>query len=437
MKAGIWLRVSTADQSEDAQYPDCAAYAERNGYEIDPECVYQVHGASARKGNRRFDDAWNRVLEDVKHGRIKVLIVWRLSRLDRKLAATRMIGEVLDAGGRVEFANQPHLNNLSTMAGRISLKIEEEIAYAESEEKSQRTTASISLRKTHGKNTGRYPWGFIPEKIENANGVLVSTGVLLATEEGRKWVPFAFEKIVSGRAPGEVAAMLRAEGVHPTCHGLYIQRMIANEKYRGTLVDSVTWDAANLALESAPKRGRSPKVGDKPLLSPKCGRCGGPMYAHLPPRGDGQPKYRCHGRNNDRSKGRHDIRGCGGPLINMAEADYIVTAMFTDDSPHMEWKYVPGDDIDRKVRDLRDRAATALRNGDYKTATGLMAEAEGLEASPRTEAGWREMPSGQTRRQWWEGATQDDRRAYLARYVFTLGKNPDGNVSVNVSAKER
>lgn len=418
-KAGIWLRVSTTDQQEEAQYPDCAAYAERKGYDFNPECVYQVHGASARKGNKRFDTAWQQVIDDIKRGKIKVLIVWRLSRLDRKLNAYQMIKEVTEYGARVEFAMQPHLNDLSTMAGRISLHIEEEIAHAESEEKSQRGKASIDLRKSQGKNTGRYPWGIAPVN-----------GELLPTEEGSKWVPFVFEKTIAGRASGEIAAMLRAEGIVPKCHGLFIRRMIANERYRGLVVDPVTWDAANDALNAAPKRGRAPKTGTRPLLTPLCSICQGPMYPHAY-RDSKNRFYRCYGHKPNGQ------RGCGGPLINMAEADRIVTAMFTDDSPHMEWRYVPGDDLDRQIRETRDNGAAAMRRGDYKAAMEIMARAEELESAPRKEAGWREMPTGQTQRQWWESATQDDRRAYLSQYVFTLGKNHDGDVTVSVRARER
>ncbi|HEY6786147.1 MAG TPA: recombinase family protein [Trebonia sp.] len=426
MKAGIWLRVSTTDQSEEAQAPDCYAYAERQGYEINPECVYQVHGASARKGNRRFDDAWAKVLEDIKHGKIQVLIVWRLSRLDRKLAATRMINDVLDAGGRVEFAQQPHLNNLSTMGGRISLKVEEEIAFAESEEKSQRATASIALRKTQGKNTGRYPWGFLPERRENASGALVSTGALLTTDEGRKYVPFVFEKVIAGRAPGEIAAMLRVEGVLPDAHALFVRRMVANEKYRGTLVDPVTFDAAQSALASAPSRGRSAKDGERPLLTPLCGGCGGKMRPHFPPYRN-LSYYRCYGLK----VAGQQRKGCGARLVPLPEVNARVVGFFEDDeSAHTEWRYIPGDNRDREIRELRDKAATLVRNGDFEAAMPLMAEAKELENKPRTEAGWREVPTGQTRAMWWKAASADERRAYLARFTFTVGRRADNVVTV-------
>jgi DNA invertase Pin-like site-specific DNA recombinase len=414
--AGIWLRVSTLDQSEESQYPDCAAYRDRKGYAAGP--VYEVHGASARKGNRRFDRAWADVLDDIRHGKITVLIVWRLSRLDRKLEAMAMLKEVVALGARIEFAQQPHLNDLSTMGGRISLAVEQEIAYAESEEKSQRAVISIAARRGKGLNTGKYPFGLT--SIDSK---------LYATDEGRKWVPFVFAKILGARTPGEVAAMLRADGVHETCHGLWVRRIIRNERYRGLVIDPATFDAANDALDSMPTRGRPPKSGERPLITPECASCGGPMWPHTSR--VGSHYYRCY---SHRPNGK---RGCGARLVPREEADEIIVEMFTDDEPHTDWQYVPGDDIDRQVREIRDRGALAMREGQYDIVPALMAEAEELESRPRREAGWREVPTGITRKQWWEAASQDDRRAELARYVFTLSRGDDDGVSVSVRARRR
>lgn len=414
--AGVWIRVSTASQDEASQLPDCVRYREARGYAEGP--IYEVHGASAHKGNRRFDRAWAGVLDDIKHGEITVLIVWRLSRLDRKLEALAMIKQVTDLGARVEFAQQPHLNDLSTMGGRIALKVEEEIAFAESEEKSDRGRASIAHRKEQGLNTGRYPWGLESDE-----------GVLSPSSEGAQWIPFVFGKILSGRAPGEVAAMLRAKGVVPRCHGLWVRRMIANERYRSLVIDPATFDAANATLKGMPSRGRPAKNGERPLVTPVCAECGGPMWPHTSR--VGSRYYRCYGHRTD---GR---RGCGTRLVPLEEADDIIVAMFTDDSPQTEWQYVPGDDIDRRVREVRDKGAAAMKAGDYAKATELMADAGELENLPRKEAGWKEVPTGQTRRQWWAAASREDRRALLARYVFTISRTAEDDVVVSVEARKR
>src|SRR5215475_337664 len=132
--AGIWLRVSSTGQDEESQRPECNSWADRHGYDV--AATYVIHGRSAFKGSRKFDQIWARVIDDIHQGKIRVLVVWKQNRIDRKLQTFQMIAQVVAAGGRIEFVSQPHLNDLSTMAGRLALKIEEEIAHADSQGKS-------------------------------------------------------------------------------------------------------------------------------------------------------------------------------------------------------------------------------------------------------------------------------------------------------------
>jgi DNA invertase Pin-like site-specific DNA recombinase len=97
-RSGHWLRVSTKLQDEASQEPDEIAWSDSHGYEVTR--TYTIHGGSAHKGNAKFDKAWAAVLEDFRTGVINVLVVWYLSRLDRKLEATKMIAEVVALGGR-------------------------------------------------------------------------------------------------------------------------------------------------------------------------------------------------------------------------------------------------------------------------------------------------------------------------------------------------
>src|SRR5258708_5215654 len=95
-QAGIWLRVSGGRQDETSQVPDIAGWVDGHGYEHGP--TYTVHGGSAFKGNRKFDRAWASVLDDMRHGRITVLVVWKQDRLDRKLNTFQMLADVVAAG---------------------------------------------------------------------------------------------------------------------------------------------------------------------------------------------------------------------------------------------------------------------------------------------------------------------------------------------------
>src|SRR5260370_28048036 len=70
--AGLWIRVSTADQSEANQIPDVERHCEARGYQVVPACRYELHDKSASKGQQDAELA--RMLADVQAGRIKVLV---------------------------------------------------------------------------------------------------------------------------------------------------------------------------------------------------------------------------------------------------------------------------------------------------------------------------------------------------------------------------
>ena len=129
--AGNWLRVSTGGQDEDNQLPDINRWNEAHDYEV--RRTYVLHGKSASKGEQQ--EALDRMLADMRLGLITVLVVWRDDRIERRgvMHMIPLINAVREAGGRIEFATQPHLNDLSTMAGRISLAVMAEIAHAETE----------------------------------------------------------------------------------------------------------------------------------------------------------------------------------------------------------------------------------------------------------------------------------------------------------------
>jgi hypothetical protein len=206
--------------------------------------------------------------------------------------------------------------------------------------------------------------------------------------------------------------MLVTAGAMKQCHSLYIRRMVGNEKYRGLVIDPVTFDKANDKLKSAPRRGRGPSTGERSLFTPKCRECGGAMWVHV------GTYYRCFSAQ----PGGSGKRGCGAKLVPIKFVLDIINDLMSDpEEPHKEWRYVPGDDTDRQVRELRDAGALAMRKGEYAKAMQIMQEAEHLESSPRKEAGWQEVESGISEAEWWEAATVDDKRAYLAEFTFTAG----------------
>jgi DNA invertase Pin-like site-specific DNA recombinase len=324
-QAGIWLRVSTELQDEQNQLPDNTAWCENHRYDVAEQ--YIVHGKSAHKSNKAFDETWARVIDDMLKGKITVLVVWKQDCLDRKLNTFQMLAQVVAAGGRVEFVTQPHLNDLTTMGGRIALKVQEEISYAESKDKSDRIRIANATIRRNGSNPGRAPWGYVSVGDKYSKH-------LEPTDDGRHFVPQIFERIAKGDSLATVGDWLANE----TGRRWWARRiafMIHNPTYRGhridangvtvhkceALVDSTLWQRANKALAVKPGK-RGPISGQSAMLTSVlfCGPCNdkgeiSPMYRirQRPP----YAYYRCAGAGASR-------KGCG-LMVRLAETDELVT----------------------------------------------------------------------------------------------------------------
>lgn len=399
-QAGIWLRVSRSGQDEDSQRPDITRWVEAHGYDVQAE--YVIHGKSAFKGSRKFDQTWAQVIDDMHSGRISVLVVWKTDRIDRKLNTFQMLAEVVAAGGRVEFVTQPHLNDLTTMGGRIALKVQEEIAYAESRDKSDRVLINHAGKRAKGSVIGRSPFGYEIAPGFNAKGEQVKLFVPTAT--GRRYVPQIFQMAIDGKSLRDIAAWLDSQGVstisgQPWDDRYLGNRLIRNPVYYGqrrnggqleteALVSYSVWEQANAALVSRVKPGRSTVKRDKPLLSPVCGNpeCDAsgehpsPMYRYST---RGYEYYRCTGSGPQR-------KGCGN-AVPVESADAWVTETICGNAdPHPERVFVPGDDRSDEIGKLRQTAMTAYLNDDRAEFERLDSEAKALESEPATVAHWEE-----------------------------------------------
>jgi putative DNA-invertase from lambdoid prophage Rac len=79
MKAAIYTRVSTADQSDELQLREIQDYAERQGWEITETYQDVISGAKASR------PGLNRLMEDAMVRKFDCLLVWKLDRFGRSL----------------------------------------------------------------------------------------------------------------------------------------------------------------------------------------------------------------------------------------------------------------------------------------------------------------------------------------------------------------
>lgn len=440
--AGLWVRVSSGGQDEANQVPDNLAWVQSHGYDL--AATYTVHGQSAFKGNKKFDEAWAQVLADMASGKITVLVVWKQDRIDRKLHTFQMLEQVLDAGGRVEFVTQPHLNDLTTMGGRISLKVQEEIAYAESKDKSDRMRIAFGSIQANGALDGRTPFGFTSEGAKYHR-------VMVPTKVGRIYVPQIFQRVIAGESLKDICAWLDSEGVTPTSGKRWwpktLSALVRNPAYAGRrcqqdprtrtygrvlmrcepLVDAATWKQANDALDSRPPRrpGGGGNVSPDPallsgvLFCPACEnspmyriKCGGSRGAKV-------PYYRCAGRGPQR-------QGCGNMVrVDLVDAAVHSLAKSTFCAPVMITRIIPGHDHTAELEDNQLDMLDVVRQGlpaDQMTArmAALVAERDRLSALPAVPDEVVTEPSGETYWQLWDALSDAQRGPWLKRYGFRV-----------------
>jgi len=148
---GIYLRVSTDDQSHEAQRAEVLRWIHRGG--IDPGRVaWYVDSWTGRETNR---PALNRLRADVDAGRLGTVVVYKLDRLSRNmLDALTLLSDWCEAGVRVVSATQAAID-VQGAAGKMLAAVLLGVAEIELEQIRDRQRAGIEVAKSKGVYRGR------------------------------------------------------------------------------------------------------------------------------------------------------------------------------------------------------------------------------------------------------------------------------------------
>jgi site-specific DNA recombinase len=117
VQAAIYIRISKLKRElldADRQRPPCEAFAKAQGWDI--AGVYMDDGRSAWKQGVRRDD-FERLLADVRAGKVQAIISWQMDRLLRRVEDASAILAIAKQHGTI-IANVDGALDLTTAAGR-------------------------------------------------------------------------------------------------------------------------------------------------------------------------------------------------------------------------------------------------------------------------------------------------------------------------------
>lgn len=201
-RAAIYVRQSVAEpEGIQRQLAACRALAESREYEV--VAVYEDDNVSGYKA-RGEGTAFGRMLDDARAGRFDVLIVRKLDRLGRSLAAL----EALSAA-RVNTVTTDGALDLASPSGRLVANVLTSVSRAESEIKAERRVFANADRRTKGVPTsGRVPYGYqwVPTSERG-------TGDAYVVDPDRAGDVLAiYDAFLAGVPLGSIARDLNAEG---------------------------------------------------------------------------------------------------------------------------------------------------------------------------------------------------------------------------------
>jgi DNA invertase Pin-like site-specific DNA recombinase len=149
MKAAIYARVSTIDQTCENQLLELRQYCKARGWSIWAEFI--DNGVSGSKDRRpALDD----LLAHARRRRFDVLVCWRLDRLGRSLRhLVTLLGDLHDLG--IGFISLGEGIDLGTPAGRLQLHILAALAEFERSRIQERVRAGLARVRSEGRRLGR------------------------------------------------------------------------------------------------------------------------------------------------------------------------------------------------------------------------------------------------------------------------------------------
>ena len=303
VRVAIYTRKST-DEGLDMQFNSLDAQREAGEAYIASQkskgwiCLPEHYDDGGYSGGNINRPALERLLADIRDGKIDAVVVYKIDRLSRSLCDFAELLTLFEQH-KVDFVSVTQDINTSTSSGRMMLNILITFAQYEREVITERIRDKIAAAKRKGMNCGGPPpLGYISDPATKKLRVVPGEAELV------KRIFSAYLRLGSAR---DVAAELDAAGLKTRITvsrrsgrehggvpytGAYIYQVLRNPIYIGevkhydrtfpgeheAIINRGTWDAARKLLEEQkPYEGRRSKRITPLRGLVRCGCCGGVM----------------------------------------------------------------------------------------------------------------------------------------------------------------
>lgn len=183
-RIGIYLRCSTDSQDVELQRRDLLAYCARH-----PDWTVTEYSDRAQSGAKLHRPQLDKLMADVRKGRLDVVACWRYDRFGRSLRHLVECLEEFKSRG-VDFVSYSEGVDTSTPQGELFFHMAAAFAQFERSLIRSRVIAGQQAAKAHGKHIGRR--SAVPaataDKIRNLRNhghswrqIVAETGIALAT----------------------------------------------------------------------------------------------------------------------------------------------------------------------------------------------------------------------------------------------------------------
>ena len=282
MRVALYVRVSTEEQakygiSPETQIDTLTNWA--NGQSATIVDYYIDAGISARKA-ARHRKALQRLLEDVRAGKVDVVAFTKLDRWFRNVAEYYKVQEVLDANN-VTWKTTEEDYDTSTASGRLKVNIMLSVAQDEADRTGERIKAIHATKVKKGEViSGKLPLGY---KIENKKPVIDEETAPIAQD--------IFREYIACRSIGALRRYIMDKYGIVYCH-TNIRLLLSNQRYTGQCFDQDAFFPQLIDNETFERAGDILKIrGERTVAQTKrtylftglvfCAECGNRLGAHV------------------------------------------------------------------------------------------------------------------------------------------------------------